>query len=76
LKNCWHWRLGIEPTSLDIYYQSGAYDLTSFLPLKKVITSLIKSPDLLSARKMTEFHPILELNKRIGEMWNYIAKID
>jgi len=27
LKNCWHGRPGIEPTTLDLSFQSGAYDL-------------------------------------------------
>jgi len=29
LKNCWHGRPGIEPTTLDVSSQSGAYDLSA-----------------------------------------------
>jgi len=29
LKNCWNGRLGIEPTTLDLCSQSGAYDLSA-----------------------------------------------
>jgi len=28
LKNCWHGLLGIEPTTLDLGSQSGAYNLS------------------------------------------------
>jgi len=30
LINCWHWWLGIEPTTLDLCSQSGAYDLATY----------------------------------------------
>jgi len=29
LKSCWHRRLGIEPVTLDLSSQSGAYDLSA-----------------------------------------------
>jgi len=29
LKNCWLEQLGIEPTTLDLGYPSGAYDLSA-----------------------------------------------
>jgi len=31
LKNCWHGRPGIEPTTLDLNSQSGAYDLSAMI---------------------------------------------
>jgi len=37
LKNCWHGLLRIEPTTLDLCSQSGAYDLSA------MVTPMVKS---------------------------------
>jgi len=55
LKNCWHGRLGIEPTTFDLNSQSGAYDLSAMATpdLKPLLTenSILKS-DMISALKL------------------------
>jgi len=55
LKNCWHGGLGIDPTTLDLSSQSGAYDL-----------SAMATPALIQLLKGTKY--LIESDKTVSKI--------